>query len=304
MLQPGRARAGPPSKRPKVSTPVGHICTQAEQRTHSGSCIGRPLLAKLMMSIPWWQTDVQTLHEMHLDFSGEDPELREARVDVHQRGERAGEAAPHAAGEPEVHPHADDAGEEDVDDVVVVELEAERMTSRRECRWRTFPTRGPPRCWAQVQETMRASAMAQAAKSATWPTMLTRFQSGPCGIFCRCASPSVSASAPHEQIQPQYAPLPQLADDQRNDHERLQERDGQPPPHRLRGEDVPDEERPGQDEPERPPVLPSLAIVGGGEEVVGEGLAEPRVEGAVVAQQRQHEVREQEERDPLDQRSA
>jgi len=26
-------------------------------------------LAKLMMSIPWWQTDVQTLHEMHFFLS-------------------------------------------------------------------------------------------------------------------------------------------------------------------------------------------------------------------------------------------
>ena len=38
---------------PKVSTPVGHDCTQAEHRTHSGSAIGNPLLAKFMMSIPW-----------------------------------------------------------------------------------------------------------------------------------------------------------------------------------------------------------------------------------------------------------
>jgi len=27
------------------------------------------LLAKFMMSIPWWQTDVQTLQEMHLALS-------------------------------------------------------------------------------------------------------------------------------------------------------------------------------------------------------------------------------------------
>src|SRR5262249_61649393 len=67
-----RSRTGSPfaSKRPNASVPVGHICTQAEQRTHSGSCIGRPLLAKLMMSMPWWHTGVQTLQEMHLDFSG------------------------------------------------------------------------------------------------------------------------------------------------------------------------------------------------------------------------------------------
>ena len=35
-----------------------------------GSCIGRPLFAKFMMSMPWWQTEVQTLQEMHFDFSG------------------------------------------------------------------------------------------------------------------------------------------------------------------------------------------------------------------------------------------
>ena len=57
---------------------------------------------------------------------GEDAEPREARVDVHERRERAGEAAPDAAGEPEVEAHADDAGEEDVDHVVVVQLDAER----------------------------------------------------------------------------------------------------------------------------------------------------------------------------------
>ena len=39
--------------------------------------------------------------------------------------------------------------------------------------------------------------------------MFSRFQNGPCGILCRCVSPSVSANAPHEQIHPQYAPLPQ-----------------------------------------------------------------------------------------------
>src|SRR3954447_25167586 len=42
------------------------------------------------------------------------------------------------------------------------------------------------------------------------PTKLKRFQNGPCGIFSRWASPTVSASAPQEQIQPQYAPLPHL----------------------------------------------------------------------------------------------
>ena len=48
---------------------MGQLWTQAEQRTHSGSFMGSPLLAKFMMSIPWWQTDVQTLQEMHFFFS-------------------------------------------------------------------------------------------------------------------------------------------------------------------------------------------------------------------------------------------
>ena len=38
--------------RPKLSTPVGHWLTQAEQRTHSGSSIGKPLFAKLITSMP------------------------------------------------------------------------------------------------------------------------------------------------------------------------------------------------------------------------------------------------------------
>ena len=107
-----------------LSTPVGQLCTHAEQRTHWGSSIGSPLLAKLMMSMPWWQTDVQTLHEMHFFLSAKMRKRREARVDVHQRGERAGEAAPDAAAEVEVQADADDAGETDVDDPVVVQSEA------------------------------------------------------------------------------------------------------------------------------------------------------------------------------------
>src|SRR3990167_3972416 len=38
---------------PNVSTPVGHDWTHALHLTHSGSLIGRPLLAKFIMSIPW-----------------------------------------------------------------------------------------------------------------------------------------------------------------------------------------------------------------------------------------------------------
>jgi hypothetical protein len=57
------------SSLPKLKVPVGHICTQAEQRTHCGSSIGKPLFAKFMMSIPWWQTDVHTLQDMHFGLS-------------------------------------------------------------------------------------------------------------------------------------------------------------------------------------------------------------------------------------------
>src|SRR5215468_1894683 len=42
---------------------------------------------------------------------GENAKARETRVDVHERGERASEAAPDAAAEPEVTAHADDAGQ-------------------------------------------------------------------------------------------------------------------------------------------------------------------------------------------------
>ena len=44
---------------------------------------------------------------------------------------------------------------------------------------------------------------ATATARTTWPAMFNRFQNGPWGILCRWVSPSVSASAPQEQIQPQ-----------------------------------------------------------------------------------------------------
>ena len=65
-------RMSVPSRRtwPNWSVPVGQTSTQAEQRTHSGSTIGRPRLAKLITSMPWWHEAVQALHEMHRAFSG------------------------------------------------------------------------------------------------------------------------------------------------------------------------------------------------------------------------------------------
>src|SRR5206468_6254912 len=62
----------------------------------------------------------------------EDPEPREPRVDVHERRERTREPAPHAAREPEVRSDADDPGEEDVDEVVVVEADSENGPVREE----------------------------------------------------------------------------------------------------------------------------------------------------------------------------
>ena len=70
-----------------------------------------PLLAKFITSMPWWQTEVQTLQEMHFFFSGENAVAGEARVDVHQRRERAGEPAPDAAAEPEVESDPEDAAQ-------------------------------------------------------------------------------------------------------------------------------------------------------------------------------------------------
>src|SRR5439155_4750952 len=52
---------------------------------------------------------------------GKNAEAAEARVDVHQRRQRAEEAAPHAAGEVEVETVADRAGEEEVDEPGIVE---------------------------------------------------------------------------------------------------------------------------------------------------------------------------------------
>ncbi len=48
-----------------------------------------------------------------------------------------------------------------------------------------------------------------AAQRTTCPMLSIRFARGPCGANVRYSSPSVSAIAPQEQIQPQYAPFPQ-----------------------------------------------------------------------------------------------
>ena len=48
------------------------------------------------------------------------PVAREARVDVHERGERAREAAPHAPAKPEIGGDSHDAGEPEIDQVGIV----------------------------------------------------------------------------------------------------------------------------------------------------------------------------------------
>jgi hypothetical protein len=62
---------------------------------------------------------------------------------VHERRERTRKAAPDAARKPEVEPDPDDAGEEDVDEPVVIEADPEERPSRE----KTFvePRRDVPR---------------------------------------------------------------------------------------------------------------------------------------------------------------
>ena len=60
----------------------------------------------------------------------------------------------------------------------------------------------------RIHPTMRTIRMRTARSSTPCPSMFARFQKGPCGILCRWVSPRVSASAPQEQIHPQYTPFP------------------------------------------------------------------------------------------------
>ena len=55
----------------------------------------------------------------------------------------------------------------------------------------------------QIQPAIRKSMRRVTPARMTCPRILARFQNGPWGILWRCWSPRVSASAPHEQIQPQ-----------------------------------------------------------------------------------------------------
>ena len=57
-----------------------------------------------------------------LGLLGDDAELAEAGIDIHERRQRAGKAAPDAAGKPEVERYAEDAGPEQIDRPDVVEV--------------------------------------------------------------------------------------------------------------------------------------------------------------------------------------
>ena len=90
-------------------------------------------------------------------------------------------------------------------------------------------------------------------------------------------------------------------DDQRNEDERLQERDHQPQDQRLVGEHVPGEKRPGEDEAHGAPVLTPLCVPDGlRKELIRDPPARPGVEQAVVPRPRQEDEGQQEQRHDLD----
>jgi hypothetical protein len=97
-----------------------------------------------------------------LRLLGEDPETRESRVDVHERGERASEPAPHAAREPEIETDADDPGQEDVHDPVVVGLNpATDHPERRPSK--SFPAKRPAALSGESHDRKRAPSIRSAS---------------------------------------------------------------------------------------------------------------------------------------------
>ncbi len=178
-----------------------------------------------------------------------------------------------------VESDAENPGEKQIDDPLVVHerhREPERRAGQRLPLQRPFEERErgdipgtKPGPHAHGEQDITSA-------NATCPTMLSRFQNGPCGILWRCSSPSVSASAPHEQIQPQYTPFPQRRIASGISTNVCTNADREPQRHRAFGEHVPEEERPRQHESERAPVLAPLRIpLGDRKERIADRFAEP-----------------------------
>ena len=97
-------------------------------------------------------------------------------------------------------------------------------------------------------------------------------------------------------------PFAPEVDDQRDDDEGLHEANRQPPPQRLAGEDVPKEQRPSENQPQRSPVFATvLGPLRLGKQAIGHWF-EPStlVEPAIVASPRQEQIGQQKERNALD----
>ena len=221
------------------------------------------------------------------------PVTREARVDVHERGERAGEAAPDASAEPEIRGDADDPREAEIDDVVVIELEAGEGPAAEESAGELLGKRDAEPGEDAEEEDERDEREGDLADHVQpVPARAVRHFLA-VGVAERLGERAAGADPAAVGA---FAPAP---DDERDDDESLHARNGEPPPERLGRGEVPEEERPGEDEAEGAPVLASVRGAGEGEKAVGDGAREAVIEEAIVPGVGEDEVGQEEKRDRL-----
>ncbi len=224
----------------------------------------------------------------------EDAVFRESRVDVHQRRERAGEPAPHAPSEPEITSQAYDPCQENVHDVVVVELHAEERPAAEQA---VIPACGP-----DAQRRLRPSpgddAQTEQHEGGGQHDLPDHVHPVPEWTVRHLLAVRIAHRFRQRTTGADPAAVGAFTpaiDDQRDDYEGLDEGNAQPPPHRLRREDVPNEQRPRQNQAEGAPVFAPVVVVHDREEPVGHVLHRAGIEPAVVAHQRKNQVGEHEQ---------
>ena len=202
---------------------------------------------------------------------------------MHERRERAQEAAPDASGEPEVQPVADHARQEHVHEPLV-----RCFQERIEDGIDRVPVREDPSHDAdhQNEDGEEQHSLSQHVRAV--PEGAVRHLV-PVGVSQGLGERAAGADPPAVH------PFPEEVDPERDEHQGLEHADADPPPQRIVGEDVVDVERPRQDEAVRAPELPPMPVGHHREEGVQESLREH----LVIGELRKDDLREEKERKHL-----
>src|SRR5262249_12330270 len=193
---------------------------------------------------------------------------------MHESREWTCKATPNASTEPKVKTDGYGTRKKHIDDVVVVQGHSENGEVTQHGLIET-PHRAPK---AGVRPNPASDSREKERHGETEDSLTEHVEPVPLRSVRHLLPMRISESlsqGPARANPATVSSLPPTANHQRNDHEGLEAPNHEPPGHRFRGEKVPNEERPCQDQSKGSPVLPAMPVIGNRKQVVCHGPPEP-----------------------------